>query len=82
MTANELEALLPHAWSFPGIDPPSGSENLGTVEQDGTTYFLYKGVNDEGEETVFYETVRGLEFKKHMEDLQRKRKRQKKRRCI
>ena len=79
MTSNELEKLLQQAWSFPGLDPPSGAEELGTIEADGDTYHLYKGLNDDGEETVFYETDRGFEFKKHMADLQ---KRKKKRRCI
>ena len=79
MTSNELEKLLQQAWSFPGLDPPSGAEELGTIEVDGDTYHLYKGVNGDGEETVFYETDRGCEFKKHMAELQ---KRKKKRRCI
>lgn len=79
MTSNELLKLLQQAWSFPGLDPPSGSEELGTIEVDGDTYHLYKGLNQDGEETVFYETDRGFEFKKHMAELQRRKK---KRRCI
>ena len=80
MTTNELKHFLQQAWSFPGLDPPSGSEEIGTVEADGDTYHLYKGLNEEEEETVFYETDRGFEFKHHMAELQKKRK--KKRRCI
>lgn len=79
MTSNELLKLLQQAWSFPGLDPPSGSEELGTIEVDGDTYHLYKGLNEDGEETVFYETDRGFKFKKHMAELQRRKK---KRRCI
>lgn len=80
MTSNELLKLLQQAWSFPGLDPPSGSVELGSVEMAGDTYHLYKGPNEDGEETIFYETNRGYEFKRHMAELQKKRK--KKRRCI
>ncbi len=79
MTSNELLKLLQQAWSFPGLDPPSGSEELGTIEVDGDTYHLYKGLNQDGEETIFYETDRGFAFKHHMAELQRRKK---KRRCI
>ena len=80
MTQSELQKLLKNAWSFPGKDPPVGAEELGTVDQDGTTYFLYRGLNEEGEEKIFYETERGYQFKRYMEDLQKKR--QKRRRCM
>lgn len=80
MTQSELQKLLRNAWSFPGLDPPSGSVELGSVETAGDTYHLYKGLNEDGEETIFYETERGYQFKRHMEDLQKKR--QKRRRCM
>lgn len=67
---NIIETMLQEAHSFPDLQPPNDAVEYGRVHRNGQIYIVY--IDKSGE--CYYDTVRGLQFKKEME-MSRKRKR-------
>lgn len=76
---NDLLQLLGHAWSFSGLEPPEGSEHIGVVEKDGMKFLLFEGKTEDGEDVIFYETEQGFEFKRQMDEAEKRRKKKRRR---
>lgn len=68
---SHLEKVLQEAGSFPDLMPPNNAKEYGRVNDPTGTYIIYR--DEEG--NYYYDTVRGLEFKRQMEEARKKKKR-------
>lgn len=71
-----MDSAFSTARSFPGLEPPNGAQIVGSrqIANDIIYYF------QDGEGTLYYETVRSRRFKEEMAAAQKRRRN--KRKCI
>lgn len=65
----ELEEAYEKAWSFPGLHPPENARYIG-YQKSGTQKYLYWR---DSRGNYWYDTERGMAFKKSMEEAQKKK---------
>lgn len=67
---NPLEEALKEAVSFPELTPPNNAKEYGRISTPTGIYIIYR--DDEG--NYYFDTVRGLEFKRQMEAARKNKK--------
>lgn len=70
MDRQELEEAYEKAWSFPGLHPPENARYIG-YRKSGTQKYLYWR---DSRGNYWYDTEGGMEFKKRMEEVQKKKR--------
>lgn len=71
MDRSVLDEAYSEARSFQGLSPPQGAQYIGCQRRPSGLYLYWK----DREGKYWYETDRGMEFKRQMEEAQKKEKR-------
>lgn len=70
MDMEELERAYQNAWSFPALEPPNQARYIGFQKYPTGRYLYWK----DAEGNYWYDTERGMIFKKEMKEVQKKKR--------
>lgn len=70
MDVQELEQACEKAWSFPDLHPPNNARYIGYQRHPTGRYLYWK----DSDGKYWYDTERGMVFKRSMEEVQKKKK--------